>query len=75
MPPTSQASTLRSVFGALSQNPPGLSARLNDKPSIDDTKPALDELPATPVLHEKTGVVLLPAARIDGSVTDSSWSA
>lgn len=74
MPPTSQASTLRSVFGALSQNPPGLSARLNDKPSIDDTTPALDELPATPVLHEKTGVVLLPAARIDGSVTDSSWS-
>lgn len=65
---------LRNAFGALSQDQPGPSARLSDKPAYDAVALAPEVLPDTPILHAKTGVVLLPSCRIDGSSVDAPWN-
>ena len=64
---------LRDVFGPLSQSRPGPSPRLADKPPYVDVALAPEILPQTPILHEKTGIVLLPSRRIDGSELGAPW--
>jgi hypothetical protein len=74
-PPSSQLSKLSKVFGPLSQRKPLPSKREFDKPPLDDVALAPEVLPAQPVIHEKTGVVVLPSRRIDGSDMDAPWNA
>lgn len=73
MTPAPSLAPLRRVFGSLSQNPPGPSAREVDGVPMADQALAPEVLPASPVLH-KSGVVLLPSGRIDGSDTDPPWT-
>jgi hypothetical protein len=47
---------------------------VTDKLPYSDPALVPDVLPAAPELHEKTGIVLVPTRRIDGSLVDSPWS-
>jgi hypothetical protein len=74
--PSSQLHQLRSVFGPLTQNPPEQRDQQPVEPepemAADDGVPGV--LPAQPVFHHKTEVVLVPSRRIDGSELDAPWN-
>ena len=71
---SSQLSTLRKVFGSLSQRKPKPSKREADPPTFDDVALVPEMLPAVAMTHEKTGIVLVPSRRIDGSDLDAPWN-
>lgn len=71
---SSQLASLRKVFGSLSQRKPKPSKREADLPSFDDAALVPEMLPAQAMPHEKTGIVLVPSRRIDGSDLDAPWN-
>lgn len=68
---------LRSVFGPLAQNPPDRTAApapVEQPPAEVDMSGVPDVLPAEPVYHPKTEIVLVPSCRIDGSESNPPWN-
>jgi len=68
---------LRSVFGALSHAPPGPSQRdveAKKKAKAEKSAYVAETLPASPVYHQKTGVLMVPSKRFDGSSVDPPWN-
>jgi hypothetical protein len=70
----SQLASLRKVFGSLSQRKAKPSRREADLPTFDDAALVPEQLPAVAMPHEKTGIVLVPSRRIDGSDLDAPWN-
>lgn len=70
----SSLASLRKVFGSLSQRKPKPSKREADLPSFDDAALVPEQLPAQAMPHAKTGIVLVPSRRIDGSDMDAPWN-
>lgn len=70
-------SKIRSVFGALSHKPPEPSRRdaeADDKARAEASAYVAENLPASPVYHKKTGVLMVPSKRFDGSTKDPPWN-
>ena len=68
---------LRSVFGAFSHAPPEPSRRdveAQEKARAEQNAYVAEQLPASPVYHQKTGVLLIPSKRFDGSTDDPPWN-
>jgi hypothetical protein len=68
---------LRSVFGALSHAPPGPSqsdVEAKKKAKAEKSAYVAETLPAAPVYHQKTGVLMVPSKRFDGSTDDAPWN-
>lgn len=76
-PIRSPISTLRNVFGAFSHTPPEPSRReaeVKEKAKAEQSAYVAETLPEAPVYHDKTGVLLVPSKRFDGSTKDPPWS-
>jgi hypothetical protein len=70
-------SELRSVFGALSHKPPAPSRGEEDAAKEAESQKkayVAEELPSSPVYDKKTGVLLIPSKRFDGSTEDPPWN-
>lgn len=74
MMPNSPWDNLRQVFGPLSQELPAPPVTFDQPlPAPEEEEPA-DDLPNMPVMSEKTGLVLVPAFRVDGDDVSPPWN-
>ena len=76
-PTSSQINKLRSVFGAFSHTPPAPSqgeAEARKKAKAEKSAYTPEALPGAPVYHQKTGILLVPTKRFDGSSQDPPWN-
>jgi len=70
-------SNLRSVFGTLNHEPPAPSKRDEEAEKDAESKKnayVAEELPESPVYDQKTGILLIPSKRFDGSTEDPPWN-
>jgi len=75
--PNQSIARLSSVFGALSHEPPEPSRRdveASEKAKAAESAYVAANLPSSPVYHQRTGVLLVPSKRFDGSSIDPPWN-
>jgi len=75
--PNQTIAKLSSVFGALSHEPPEPSRRdaeAAEKAKAEQSAYVAEILPQAPVYHKKTGILMIPSKRFDGSTIDPPWN-
>ena len=75
--PNQAIAKLSSVFGSFSHEPPEPSRRdveAAEKAEREKSAYVAETLPGSAVYHQKTGVLLIPSKRFDGSSIDPPWN-